>query len=395
MNKKTGGSPTVKKGATKGTKWLSFTVGLLLLMSVAAAQTAPNEQRFTETLAPGIEHSEIKRGDFNSETGDRWQIHLLTIAPGRATIKLGRAMDEIVGSETTSSLAARHGALAAINAGFFRVGGTYRGEPDGVFVMSGKVMSEEINRGQAWALTNAGGRVQIAFARVEIKAEVQLNGKETIRLNGFNRPREKDELIAYTPEFHRTTLTTPEGREVIVRRGRVVEIVDGKGSQAIPTDGFVLSATGAAKAVLPKLRRGMRVTIRQQMLATPVLPFTPEFIVGGGPALLVNKHVQTDTEGFNPKSFYHFRHPRTAIGMRADGTLVLVTVDGRQPKKSVGVTIPELIQLMQEFGCVQAINLDGGGSTTMVIRGKVVNSVSDATGERAVSDALLVLPRNP
>lgn len=365
---------------------------LLWLVSNAAAQTAPNEQRFTETLAPGIEHHEIKRGDFNTETGDRWQIHVLTIAPGRATIKLGRAMDEIVGSETTSSLAARHGALAAINAGFFRVGGTYRGEPDGVFVWHGKVMSEEIKRGKAWALTNAGGRVQLAFARVEIKAQLKLNGKATIRLNGFNRPREKDELIAYTPEFHRTTLTTPEGREVIVRRGRVVAILDGKGSQPIPADGFVLSARGTAKQALAKLRRGMRVEIQQQTIATPPLPFVPEFIVGGGPTLLVKGQVQTDTEGFNPNSFYNFRHPRTALGMRADGTLVLVTVDGRQPKKSVGLTIPELIALLQEFGCVDAINLDGGGSTTMVIRGKVVNSVSDATGERAVSDALLIFP---
>lgn len=79
--------------------------------------------------------------------------------------------------------------------------------------------------------------------------------------------------------------------------------------------------------------------------------------------------------------------------MRKDGALVLVTVDGRQPKKSVGMTIPELTNLMLEFGCEDALNLDGGGSTTMVIRHKIVNSVSDATGTRAVSDALLVLPR--
>jgi exopolysaccharide biosynthesis protein len=57
------------------------------------------------------------------------------------------------------------------------------------------------------------------------------------------------------------------------------------------------------------------------------------------------------------------------------------------------MTIPELAALMLEFGCEDAMNLDGGGSTTMVIGGKVVNSVSDATGERAVSDALLVVAK--
>jgi exopolysaccharide biosynthesis protein len=90
---------------------------------------------------------------------------------------------------------------------------------------------------------------------------------------------------------------------------------------------------------------------------------------------------------------YTQRHPRTAIGWRADGTLVLVVVDGRQPRISVGMTINELAHLMLDLGCVEAINLDGGGSSTMVIRNKIVNNPSDSTGERPVSDALLIFPR--
>jgi exopolysaccharide biosynthesis protein len=366
--------------------------GSLALVAWAQA-TNPVEQRTTESLAPGVEHLEIKRGDFNSETGERWQIHVLIVDPSKAAIKLARALDEIVGAETTSSLAQRHGALAAVNAGFFRVAGTYRGEPDGILVTNGKVMSEAIRRGAALALTNAGNRTRVAFARVESKAELKLNGQTTLPIHGFNRPREKDELIVFTPEFHRTTLTTPEGVEVMVRRGLVRERHEGKGSQLIPADGFVLSAHGAAKQLLSKLRRGMRVEIKQQIIAHPPLPFVPDFIINGGPTLLVKGHVQTDPEGFNPTSFVNFRHPRTAIGTRKDGTLALVTVDGRQPRKSVGMTIPELAALLLELGCEEALNLDGGGSTTMVIRGKVVNSVSDATGERFVSEALLILPR--
>jgi exopolysaccharide biosynthesis protein len=93
------------------------------------------------------------------------------------------------------------------------------------------------------------------------------------------------------------------------------------------------------------------------------------------------------------ESLMRLRHPRTAIGWRADGHLVLVTVDGRQPQKSVGMTIEELAKLMIELGCVEAMNLDGGGSTTMVIRNKIANSPSDAAGERPVSDALLIVAR--
>lgn len=367
-------------------------IACLTLISWAQA-SKPVEQRTTESLAVGVEHIEIKRGDFTAETTDRWQIHVLIIAPTKATIRLVRAMDEIVGTETTSSLATRHSAIAAINAGFFRVAGTYRGEPDGLLVVKGKVLSEPVRGGAAMVLTNAGESTRVSFARFAFTSTLRLNGKETISMHGFNRPRQADELIAFTPEFHRTTLTSPDGIEVIVRNRRVFAVRDGQGSQPIPTDGFVLSATGTARLALTKLRQGMKVEINSQIKAIPSLSFAPEAILGGGPILLTNGKVQTNPDGFNPLSFVNARHPRTAIGTRKDGTLVLVTVDGRQPKKSVGMTIPELAMLMLELGCEEAMNLDGGGSTTMVIRNKVVNSFSDATGERGVSDALLVLPR--
>ncbi len=78
--------------------------------------------------------------------------------------------------------------------------------------------------------------------------------------------------------------------------------------------------------------------------------------------------------------------------MRCDGKFVLVTVDGRQ-RDSVGMTIEELAALMRELGCREAINFDGGGSTTMVIRNRIVNHPSDLIGERPVSDALLLVGR--
>ncbi len=93
------------------------------------------------------------------------------------------------------------------------------------------------------------------------------------------------------------------------------------------------------------------------------------------------------------EGFAAARHPRTAVGVRADGRILLVTVDGRQPELSVGMTIAELASLLIELGAVEAVNMDGGGSTAMVVRGEVVNSPSDLTGERAVGDALLVFLR--
>ena len=77
--------------------------------------------------------------------------------------------------------------------------------------------------------------------------------------------------------------------------------------------------------------------------------------------------------------------------LRADGRIVLVTVGGRQPYHSLGMTLAELAAYLRQLGATDALNLDGGGSTTLVVRGTVVNLPSDETGERPVSDVLLVL----
>ena len=147
---------------------------------------------------------------------------------------------------------------------------------------------------------------------------------------------------------------------------------------------------------LSHLETGRGLKLETGTASIPPLPFEPDWIIGGGPLLLRDGIAlgteQADTEGF-AGDFSRGRHPRTALGVRKDGSIVLVTVDGRQPLISVGMTIPELSVLMAEWGCREAINLDGGGSTTMVAGGKIVNHPSDAAGERPVSDALLVRAR--
>ena len=91
-------------------------------------------------------------------------------------------------------------------------------------------------------------------------------------------------------------------------------------------------------------------------------------------------------------SFVAARQPRTLAGVRADGRLLLVTIDGRRPGWSAGVTLAEAARVMRSLGAREALNLDGGGSTAMAVRGRVVSRPSDPAGERPVSDALVVLP---
>jgi len=85
------------------------------------------------------------------------------------------------------------------------------------------------------------------------------------------------------------------------------------------------------------------------------------------------------------------RQPRTGVGVTASGKILLVVVDGRQAKWSLGPTMDEFARIMRDLGAVSALNLDGGGSSTMVVRGEVVNRPSDGH-ERSISSALLVLP---
>ena len=119
---------------------------------------------------------------------------------------------------------------------------------------------------------------------------------------------------------------------------------------------------------------------------------------GGGPRILRAGRVAVAAraEGFAPvpsffRSFVAGRQPRTLAGVRADGTLLLVTVDGRAPGWSAGMTLPEAARLMRSLGARDALNLDGGGSSTMTVRGEVVNRPSDRV-ERRVSDGLFVMP---
>jgi len=124
--------------------------------------------------------------------------------------------------------------------------------------------------------------------------------------------------------------------------------------------------------------------------------------IGGGPRILRDGKVSVENvEERLGASFSTDRHPRTAIGYSQDGrSLFLVVVDGRQPGYSVGMNLEELAHFMRtrlsrftesRENAYQALNLDGGGSTTMVVRQQIVNSPSDQTGERPVANALLVV----
>lgn len=370
------------------------------------------ESQAFKTIAPGVEYLQLTRGESSPvETTGPWLINVLRVDPNRASLQVFHALDEGVGLETTSSLAARHKAVAAINGGYFRTTGTFRGESVGSLMLDGKLISEPHNDRAAMGLVTQLERTQVLLGHLKFVGEIsvgRLSGSSRARpvrgevrrtVNGLNRPLSKDELLVFTPQFHKTTLTTPDGVEAVVRKGSVLTVRDRHGSSEIPSDGFVISAVGNSREwLVNNVRRGARISFSWRL--APLDPKQEPLwrrantILGGGPQLIKDGRVDiTNVQEKILPAFRNDRHPRTAFAKLKSGKLLLLTVDGRQPGISVGMSLDMLASLLLEFGAGEAINLDGGGSTTMVVRDKVVNRPSDSGGERPVSDAILVFPK--
>ena len=328
-----------------------------------------------------------------------WRIHVLEADPKMVDVRVAHAYDAAIGLETTAELAVRRGALAAINGGYFRMEGLLAGDSRGTLQIDGRLLSEPDRGRAAVGFFDHGGVVQSVFGRLSFRGEIVFASGNKIPLDGLNRHRKSSEIILFTPEFHRTTLTASQGAEIVIENGLAIEIRKGVGSSIIPPSGMVLSIGGdRIEEVLPRVRLGETLSVEADLL--PLLP-DPEdewekasHIVGGGPLLLwKGKRLEEPEKESISRVFFLARHPRTALGARADGTLLLVTVDGRRPDESVGMSLPELTDLMLELGSVSAINLDGGGSTTMVIDGRIVNHPSSFSGPRRNADAILLFPK--
>jgi hypothetical protein len=215
------------------------------------------------------------------------------------------------------------------------------------------------------------------------------------------------EIVAFTPDGL-PTLPSGPGLEVVVdAAGTVTEVRDRRGA-APPHTGWTLQATGDEAAWLSRaarVGRRLRVTTEVRDARGARVPLgRGDFIVNGGPMLVERGEIviDADRDGLvrhepGVDNFFfgwvRQRNPRTMAGVDAHGHLLLVAVDGRQAGHSAGLSILEAAQVMRALGAVTAMNLDGGGSTTMVVEGRVVNHPSDPSGERVVGDAILVEPR--
>lgn len=361
--------------------WWGLLLGCLALAGYAQPVSTP--------VGPGLTYTAERLTD------GPWEVRAFVAERGAPYLRLDLAlgMGRLQGVEALSGIIARETApddavVAAVNDDFFVMAPSPNaGLLCGMAVRRGELVMTARSRPAFVLLADGTPRI----GTFDTTGTLGLPAVE-LPLGGINQPPVKNAVRVCTGIFGWSVTdgcvaVRMAGLPLAVNgewQGTVSEIVPaGTPRQAGPEE-VLLSADGAAAASLAGLKPGDPVRLRLQ---TPGLDRPVALAAGGNFVLLRDGQIPFTPGPKDP------RHPRTAIGYNGSQTMV-VTVDGRQAGWSVGMTYQELALLMQQLGCTDALNLDGGGSTTAWVRGQVVNRPSDG-GERRIANAVLVRSTAP
>ena len=338
-----------------------------------------------DTSVRGAEHLRIVRDD------GPVVVNVVRVTPDsglkvRAVLFHDRVAGGAPAYEHTTSMCQRVGCHFAVNADFANIA---TGEPVGRAVIDGQFVRSPVPHHHQF-MVGSNGRASAGpmtwSGTLSDAGTPILRQPYALGFHGVNVARQTDQVILYTGHWAASTGTGHEGVEVVARvveaggpspasRTIAVELVELRANDTpIPPWGVVLSGTGAGARSLRDLwARARRGDVGPRMELTVHAPDAEAAAVGGYPVL-----VEEGTPVYLSArdGFTRSRHPRTIAGRTADGTILLVTVDGRQPCCSIGMTLPEAADLMIALGAVEAVNLDGGGSTTFVAHGVMVNHPS-------------------
>jgi hypothetical protein len=308
----------------------------------------------------------------------RARVHVVTLdlSAGGLAIRPVLGGAAVAATEPTSLAATRHEAVAAINGTFYSSAGL----PLGLIVIDGRLLSAPLPRRTVFGV-DATGRPWIGT--VQFSGRLVTDSGLEIPISAINRPPRWDGVALYTPEFG--PLTLPQALVALVRHDRVVGF--SRGRPVIPADGYAVAAARSHQDLLLRLWRDQRIVLDLRLTPPGIA-----YALQGGPRLVRGGQlfIPYDWEGFS-QGFYRIRTARSAIGITAAGKILFVTVDGRS-RTSSGMNLSELAALMARLGAQDAMNLDGGGSATLVVGGRVVSALPRG-GERTVSSMLVALRR--
>jgi hypothetical protein len=374
----------------------------IALVVAAACRAAPERQSFLELVEevdPGVVWYRTADSSLVAGAGPI-AVSLLRLDPTRVWLASALSNDRVLDAEPVDGIAARHGAIAAINGGFFN---RNNGEPTGLLKVGGELVSDASRLKGAVVITNLPtGQMALEFDRLSAKLTMRFHARGRdweVPIDGVDTTRERGKLMLYTPAYHEDTDTAPTGTEWTLTGDplRVADVRPASGQTPIPRRGAALSYGGLdLPAALAALSAGTTVTFETRWTSLGEVPIDSldrsDHIINGAGLLRRRGQALVDweDEGLNPATFVDARHPRTVIGTDREGFIWLAAVDGRQADYSIGMTFADLQRLCDRLNLTDALNLDGGGSTTMVVRGRIVNRPSDPGGARPVSDAIVV-----
>lgn len=345
-------------------------------------------------VCPGVTHRVL-----NYEN-PRWSINLLEVDLTRANIQVEsvKAKNLLWGVERTSSMSVRnnlkgHYVVGGINADFYQKGGL----PINTQVIKGKILKTPNNHSIFGFYEDKTPFIEMP----SYSGQIITQKGNSHSIQGINQNRDVNQLVLFNSFFGDSSKTNQFGVEIGFRILEnwavndtflvVTTSLDSiNGNNRIDVEGGLLSGHGTSRTWL--LREiSLADTLKLILKLTQSKKRIRE-AVGGLPRIIRDGKTSIEEGG---GGFATVRHPRTGVGFSKDGQkLYLFTVDGRQEGHSVGMTLYEMADFLLSIGAYQAINLDGGGSTTMIVNNTVANRPSDSTWERPVSNALLVISKD-
>jgi putative cell wall-binding protein len=404
-------------------------------VSVAAFQGAPVAAQSHEVIStpvfPGLEHQQIR---VPLDDGRAAIANVLAFKASDANLRLRPVLGQgrVPGLETVPGMGKRElprGAVAGINGGFWLRSPV--GDPNSFLALDGKLVSEAETQGAGPRGTfarRADGSVVMDRLDTTVSLRIAgITGTHLVTaLNRFHRasPPYPDDTVrpvyVYTSHFGATVKVQPitvdgaplpvlalvaeglEPRPSGTASGQVGRLAPAPGEITIPAGGSVIVAHGAAATDLAAAVPGAQVDIDVELHPADSTPQEWELAVdalAAGP-LIVRKHERVDpsgweNEGFAPNTHSNVRHPRSAMAVTGDGRVLLVTVDGRQPGYSAGMTMHELSHFLRTLGVRDGLSLDGGASSQFVIDGTLRNRPCCDASLRPVATGLFVYHAYP
>lgn len=286
---------------------------------------------------------------------------------------LSSTSNNLKSRKTITTIAKNTNSIVAVNGTYFK---PQTGVPLGTLMIDGKLYTGPVFDRVAMGIFDNG------FDMERVQFDSVLEGsKSSIKVDNINQPRMlATHVIAYSNDWGKTSPASPKyGFQIAIKDNKVIGA--SYSSLSIPEDGYVI--VGPAKLLKP-LAFEKKVELK---IGTSPDWKNVNHIISGGPYLVKNSEVFVDMTAQKLGSVGG-KNPRTAIGYTKDNEMIMVAVDGREGS-SVGMTLMQLANFMKSLGCVNAMNLDGGGSTVMYVNGQVVNS-PQVRGGITLSNALVL-----